>query len=146
MANNELYLGDLEAASTRIPADKPYVMMNMMKFRPVAQYPADFKGRPSTSLSGRQAYMIYRDAFTKRAAELGIPSAVVLFLGEAHTNITAGPHEGEAWDFILLVRFHNFAAFRSVLEDAVYINDIQPHRVAAVLDFRSFGVTEKRDL
>lgn len=149
-ANRELYIGDLEAASRRIPADKPYVMMNMIKFRPVAQYPETFKDFDSTSaqasLSGRDAYAIYRNEFGKRAVALGVPPADILFLGQAHTNIIAGLHEGEEWDVVLLVRFHNFAGFRSVLEDDVYINDIQPHRVAAVQDFRSFAVTEKNDL
>lgn len=145
-ANLELHLGDLEAASQRIPADKPYVMMNMMNFKPVAQYPTYYESPKSTSPSGREAYITYRDAFAKRAAELGVTPPEVLFLGQAHTNLMAGPHEGESWDFILLVKFENFASFRSVLEDEVYLKDIRPHRVAAVQDFRSFAVTELRDL
>jgi hypothetical protein len=141
-ANLELNLGDLEAASQRIPPDKPYVMLNMMNFNPVAQYPANFQGLKPVPLSGREAYITYRDAFAKRAAELGMTPPEVLFLGQAHTNLIAGPHEGESWDFLLLVKFQNFATFRSVLEDDVYLKDIQPHRVAAVQDFRSFAVTE----
>jgi hypothetical protein len=139
---SEGYLGDLEAASKRIPADKPYVMMNMMNFRPVAQYPIHFEFPQSSSLSGFEAYTIYREQFAKRANDLGVKSPDVLFLGRAHTNLMAGQHEGESWDFIVMVRFDSFASFRSVLEDHVYIKTIQPHRLAGVQDFRSFAVTE----
>ncbi|RVX73583.1 hypothetical protein B0A52_02471 [Exophiala mesophila] len=136
------YLGDLEVAETRIPADKPYVMLNMMNFRPIASYQPDFERESSSTISGAEAYTIYREKFGKRAAELGVTSAEVLFLGQAHTNLMAGDHEGEAWDFIVMVRFQNFASFRLVLEDEVYIKAIQPHRLAAVREFRSFAVTE----
>lgn len=140
--DREGYLGDLKAASERIPTDKPYVMMNMMNFRPVAQYAADFDGPKSNSLSGFDAYTIYREEFAKRANHLGVKSPDVIFLGKAHTNLMAGQHEGESWDFIVMVRFDSFASFRSVLEDQVYIKTIQPHRLAGVRDFRSFAVTE----
>lgn len=141
-AYREGYLGDLEAASKLIPTDKPYVMMNMMNFRPVAQYEASFPNPKSGSLSGSEAYAIYREEFGKRAAELGVKSPDVLFLGQAHTNLMAGEHQGEAWDLVLMVRFDSFASFRSVLEDPVYITTIQPHRLASVRDFKSFAVTE----
>lgn len=138
----EGYLGDLEVASKLIPADKHYVMLNMMKFNSVAQYHPDFQRNESSTISGAEAYTIYREKFSERAAELGIKSAEVLFLGQAHTNLMAGEHEGEAWDFIVMVKFSSFASFRSVLEDQIYIKAIQPHRIAAVREFRSFAVTE----
>jgi hypothetical protein len=143
-AECEGLLTDLEAASKYIPANVPYVMMNMVKFRPVAQYPAEFhfQNHDPRPLSGSEAYKIYREAFAKRAAALGVKSPDVLFLGRAHTNLIMGQHEGEAWDLILLVRFESFASFRSVLEDDVYITAIQPHRLAAVQDFKSLAVTE----
>lgn len=141
-ASTEGYLGDLEAASKRIPADKPYVMMNMMNFRPEAHYDPEFEGSPSRSLTGSEAYTKYREEFGKRATELGVRSPDVVFLGEAHTNLMAGKHEGESWDFIVMVRFDSFASFRSVLDDEIYIKTIQPHRLAAVREFRSFAVTE----
>lgn len=140
MAANSV--GDLEAASKRIPADKPYVMLNMMNFRSLAQYPADFEGNKSTSLSGLDAYTIYRNEFAKTAHELSVKSPDVIFLGTAHTNLIAGLHESESWDLIVMVRFDSFASFRSVLEDAVYKKTITPHRMAATREFRSFAVTE----
>lgn len=135
-------LGDLEVAAKRIPTNEPYVMMNMMNFRPTAQYDADFQGAPPTSLSGAEAYKIYREAFGKRAYELGVKSIEVLFLGKAHTNLIAGQHEGESWDFIVMAKFDSFASFRSIVEDEIYLKNIQPHRLAAVRDFRSFAVSE----
>ncbi|KEF54038.1 uncharacterized protein A1O9_09833 [Exophiala aquamarina CBS 119918] len=141
-ADGQCVLGDLEAASKRIPVNKPYIMMNMMNFRPLAQYAPDFEGFKSTSLSGLEAYTIYRDEFIKRAHELGVKSPEVIFLGRANTNLISGLHEGESWDLIVMVRFNSFASFRSVLEDPVYKKSIAPHRVAGTRDFRSFAVTE----
>ncbi|KAK5059834.1 hypothetical protein LTR84_009717 [Exophiala bonariae] len=135
-------LGDLHAASQLIPKNEPYVMLNMMNFKPEAQYDNDFEGSPSNPISGAEAYTIYRQAFGKRATELGVKNPAVLFLGKAHTNLIAGPQEGESWDFIVMVRFENFASFKMVLEDEGYIKLIQPHRLAAVREFRSFAVSE----
>jgi len=142
--NAEHYLGDLEAASKVIPADKPYVMMNLMKFKSKPQYPASYTGPKPESSTGRQAYIAYKDGFVRRASELGVDLSIV-FLGEAHTQLVAGTQESENYDVVLLVRFPSFAAFRSVLEDKEYVNEIQPHRVSAVQEIRSFAVTELAD-
>ncbi|KAK4941747.1 hypothetical protein LTR10_018351 [Elasticomyces elasticus] len=142
--NAEHYLGDLEAASKIIPAAKPYVMMNLMKFKASAQCPVTYKGPRAESSTGREAYIAYKNGFVRRAAELGVDLSIV-FLGEAHTQLVAGPQEGENYDLVLLVRFPSFAAFRSVLEDKEYVNEIQPHRVSALEEIRSFAVTELAD-
>ncbi|KAI1610760.1 hypothetical protein EDD37DRAFT_681479 [Exophiala viscosa] len=142
--NAEHYLGNLEAASKTIPAEKPYVMMNMMKFKPKAQYPASYTGPKLKSSTGREAYVAYKDGFVRRATELGVDLSIV-FLGEAHTQLVAGSQEGESYDVVLLVRFPSFAAFRSVLEDKEYVDEIQPHRVSALQEIRSFAVTEMTD-
>lgn len=139
--NAEHYIGNLEAASKLIPSDQPYVMMNMMKFKTKAQYPANFTGPKENSSTGREAYIVYKDQFMRRAAELNVELSIV-FLGRAHTQLVKGPQEGENYDVTLLVRFPSFAAFRSILEDNEYIEKIQPHRIAALQEFRSFSVTE----
>ena len=143
-ANAEHYLGDLVAAAKIIPAENPYVMMNLMKYKPQARYPASYHGSKPESSTGREAYLHYKDHFLKRATELGVP-AEILFLGKAHTQIAAGPQEGENFDVALLVKFKNFADFRTVLDDEQYLNEIQPHRIAALQEFRSFSVTEMSD-
>ncbi|RVX75123.1 hypothetical protein B0A52_01400 [Exophiala mesophila] len=140
MTSKGIEIGNLNEAAKVIPADKPYIMTNMMKFHETAQYAPDFPGKAQRS--GREAYLIYKDAFLARAAELGITAVEFVFLGQAHTNLALGAHHGESWDLILLARFQNFAAFRTVLEDKVYLNEITPHRLAAMQDFRSYAVTE----
>lgn len=138
--NAEHYLGDLDAATRVTPADEPYIMMNLMSFKPNAQYPANYKGPKAEGTTGRDAYIVYKDMFNKRARELGVDLSMV-FSGKAHTQIVAGPQEGESWDVVLLVKFPSWAAFKSILEDEEYIEEIQPHRVAALQEFRSFSVT-----
>lgn len=140
MTSKGIQIGGLDRAEQVIPADKPYIMMNMMKFYPNAQYAPDFPGK--AQCSGREAYLIYKDAFLKRAAELGITAVEIVFLGQVHTNLALGSHQGESWDLVLLVRFQNFTAFRTVLDDDVYLTEITPHRLAAMEDFRSFAVSE----
>lgn len=138
------YLGDLDVASQRIPPDEPYIMMNMMNFRPTAQYPPSSTAPGPALLSGIEAYALYRDSFLRRVKELGLNAPEVFFLGKAHTNIIAGPHEGESWDLVLMIRFENFANLRTVLDDDVYVKTIQPHRLAATKDFKSFAVTQHK--
>ncbi|KAJ9634978.1 hypothetical protein H2204_005933 [Knufia peltigerae] len=142
--NAEHYLGDLEAATKVIPADQPYVMMNLMKFKPHATYSADYQGPKLGAAPGREAYIQYKNMFVQRAGEMGLDVSIV-FLGKAHTQIVAVPEEGESWDVVLLVKFASWAAFKSVLQDEKYNREIQPHRVAALQDFRSFSVTEMSD-
>lgn len=138
--NAEHYLGDLEAASKLIPPNEPYIMMNLMKFKPRGKYPASYKGPQPGSITGRESYMKYKDMFIERATEMGVEISIV-FLGRAHTQLAAGPQEGESWDVVLLVTFPSWAAFKSVLEDDKYKQEIQPHRLAALQEFRSFAVT-----
>lgn len=137
-----LHVGDLDAASRCIPVNKPYIMMNMVKFNPVAQYTPTFQGPRPASNTGRDAYDLYKTAFAGRAMEMGISGIELIFVGQAHTNLVAGQHEGEAWDLVLLVKFPDFATFRSVLEDEIYKKDVEPHRLAAARDLRSFAITE----
>ncbi|KIW21529.1 hypothetical protein PV08_02109 [Exophiala spinifera] len=133
------YLGDLEAATKVIPPNEPYVMMNLITFKPHATYSPGYQGpKPAT---GREAYLIFRDMFNERVREMGLDVSVV-FMGKAHTQIVAGPQEGESWDVVALAKFSSWAAFRSILEDEKYVKEIQPHRLAALQEFRSFAVTQ----
>lgn len=144
--NAEHYLGDLEAATTLIPVNEPYIMLNLMKFKPHAQYATSYKGpRPDAAKTGRETYIKYKDMFVERATEMGLEVSIV-FLGTAHTQIVAGPQEGESWDIVILVKYSSWAAFKSILQDTKYNEEIQPHRVAALQEFRSLAVTEVPDI
>lgn len=144
-SNAELYLGDLEAATRVIPNDRPYVMMNMLKFKPHAKYASSYKAPKSENMTGREAYIKYKDMFVERATEMGLDVSII-FLGTAHTQIVAVPEEGESWDIIIIVKYASWQAFKSVLVDKQYNEEIQPHRIAALQEFRSFAVTEVSDI
>lgn len=116
-------------------------MMNLMKFKDKAKYPNSYDGpQLSASAPGREAYIRYRDSFIERAAEMNIDISFI-FLGKAHTQIVAGPQEGESWDVVLMIKYPSWTAFKAILEDENYKRDIQPHRIAALQEFRSFAVT-----
>lgn len=140
--NAEHYLGDLEAASKLIPPTVPYIMMNLLKFKPHVEYASSFKGpRLDAGATGREAYIKYKNMFVQRATEMGIEVTMHL-LGEAHTQIVAGPQEGESWDIVILAKYSSWKVFKSILQDEKYNKEIVPHRIAALEGFRSFAVTE----
>lgn len=142
--NAELYLGDLDAVSKKFPPEEPYIMMNLMKFKARGKYPSSYKGPQLDGATGRECYIKYKDMFVERATEMGVELSIV-FLGKPHTQIVAGPQEGENWDVVLLVKYPSWAAFKSVLEDEKYNQEIQPHRIAALQEFRSFAVAGLTD-
>lgn len=112
-----------------LPRDTPIHMLNLIKFRGLADYPA---GHPNhgKGLSGSQAYAIYRDAFQALVADLGAG----MVWEAALECVVTGP-DGE-WDDAFVMGYPDACAFFAMLKDEDYVRDILPHRTAAVLDSR----------
>lgn len=111
----------------RVPADVPVVMLNLLRFREQASYPAD-KGQPART--GREAYAIY---IKEIEPHLGAVSGRVVWKGSAHHAFIAPP--GEAWDEVLLVEYPSREAFLAMLKSPTY-QAITFHRTAALEDAR----------
>ncbi len=104
------------------PSAEPIVMLNLLKFKDKAAY-AD--GRPTT-LSGREAYMLYGGAMQKVVEKNGgkfIFSAPVqqLVIGEVET----------LWDVCALVEYPSAAAFARIATSPE-VAEIGVHRVAGL--------------
>lgn len=118
-----------------LPRDMPIHMLNLIKFRDLADYP---EGHPShgQGLTGAEAYAIYRAGFQALVADSG---AGMVWEGPLECVVTGPPDE---WDEAFVMGYPNSAAFMAMVKDADYIRDVVPHRTAAVADSRliRFGV------
>ena len=108
------------------PDAEPIVMLNLLRFRDVADYGA---GGPQGS-SGKSAYGRYSKAVTPLLFEVG---GCPLWMGKARAGVIAP--EGESWDEVLLVQYPSRAAFMRMVESDAY-RAIMHHRTAALADSR----------
>ena len=119
----------LQVAAEAVPADSPIYMVNLLRYKDQADYADPGNAHPR---SGREAYAEgYVPAFRKIAAEHGVE---VFYLGNALTALV-GP-DGEQWDDVGIVKYPSFAAFRRIVESAEYKTSAEPHRLAALADWR----------
>ena len=105
-------------------------MLNLLKFREVADYSASPELAPLEAVSGKQAYQRYMKHTTPFLQEAG---GELLYAGEGGSFLI-GP-EGEGWDMVLLVKHRNATTFISFAQNEGYLKGIG-HRTAALADSR----------
>jgi uncharacterized protein (DUF1330 family) len=112
-----------------LPRDRPIQMLNLIKFRDLAEYP---EGHPNhgKGLTGREAYAIYKQGFQRVVAEDG---AAMIWDAPMECVVT-GP-EGE-WDEAFVMGYPDSASFMKMVKNPEYIADVVPHRTAALADSR----------
>ena len=117
------------AAFKALPRDTPIRMLNLIKFRAEAAYPADHPNH-GKAMTGAQAYAIYRADF--QALVVGSGAAMV-WEGPLECVVT-GP-AGE-WDEAFVMGYPDAASFLAMVTNPDYIANVVPHRTAAVADSR----------
>ena len=123
-------------AAANIPDGQPVVMLNLLRYRQQAAY-ADQQAEP---LSGREVYhQRYVPAFGRLAS--AIPGVQVLFLGAVQAGIVIGLEE--IWDEVALVEYPSLEAFRSIVESQDYHAKADPHRKAALEDWRLIAMSKE---
>ncbi|WDS37941.1 DUF1330 domain-containing protein [Pseudoxanthomonas sp.] len=118
------------------PPPGELVMLNLLRFRAVADYSATPALAPATPISGEDAYRRY---IAHTAPLLERSGGQVMFLGRAHVQLIGPP--GEYWDAAMLVRQRDartFLAFASDPESQAGIG----HRTAALADSRLLPLTQ----
>lgn len=105
--------------------DHPIEMLNLVKFRGTAQYPADH-ALAKEVLTGAQAYRNYGAETAPIVARLG---ASILWRGSFQTTLI-GPSD-ETWDEVFIARYPTAHAFLEMVTDPVYRAAVV-HRQAAV--------------
>lgn len=128
----------LDAAARDLAAAGPVCMVNLLRYRPQADYGAQSDLPPC---SGREAYALRYVAAFARAAATVVPgmSFAPTFVGSVHATLVAP--DGEAWDDVAVVEYPSFAVLRRIIESAEYAADAAPHRRAALADWRFFATT-----
>jgi uncharacterized protein (DUF1330 family) len=105
----------------------PVVMINLLRYREHADYPADFAAKPC---SGREAYQRYAAVATVKVAEAG---GKILWMAAVKTALIAP--DGEQFDDAVLVQYPSRAAFVEMVSRPDYLA-AAPHRTAALADSR----------
>ena len=121
----------LGAFVERVPDGTPLVMLNLLRFRDVADYPD-----PEPQVSGREAYEHYGAVVQPFLAGVG---GRLVWQGAAHESLI-GPQE-ERWDACLLVEYPSKAAFLEMVGNPEY-QAITVHRTAALADSRLIPMVE----
>jgi hypothetical protein len=106
------------------------VMLNLLRFREVADYSSAPELAPPNPISGAEAYDRYIQHTLPHLRQSG---GDVIFFG-AGGQFLIGP-AAETWDAVLLVRQSSVQAFVAFASNAEYLAGMG-HRVAAVLDSR----------
>ncbi len=112
------------------------IMLNLMRFREVADYSATPALAPSSAISGAAAFQLYIDHTLPYLRETG---GDLLFLG-AGGAFLIGP-EAERWDMAMLVKQESVESFLAFASHEPYLAGIG-HRTAALEDSRLLPLTE----
>lgn len=128
-----MYLAPTDSTARALIArgmETPVTMLNLLKFRDIADYSQAPDLAPETPITGAEAYARYEAAITPLLEASG---GELLFSGKGGAWFI-GP-EGEGWDHVLLVRQSSVASFLAFGQDP----DAQRaglHRSAALIDSR----------
>ena len=112
------------------------VMLNLLRFRDVADYSGSPELAPPEPISGANAYERYIE---HTLPFLRASGGDLVFMGEGG-NFFIGP-PNERWDAVLLVRQKSLADFVAFSQDAGYMAGIG-HRTAAIEDSRLLPLVE----
>jgi len=106
------------------------IMLNLLRFRKVADYTKNPELTPSVPISGRDAYKKYIDHTLPFLKESG---GSIVFIGEGGKYLI-GPQD-EQWDMAMLIRQKSVADFAAFASNQDYLAGIG-HRTAALEDSR----------
>jgi hypothetical protein len=121
-----------------LPDGQPFYMVNLLRFRDAAAYT---DGVTPAGTSGQEAYFRgYLPAFGAVAKELDLEIVQPVFAGMV-AGIVAGPSD-ELWHATAIVAYPDFAAFRRIAESEGYLRTADPHRRAALADWRLIAATK----
>lgn len=113
----------------------PVVMLNLLRFREVADYSAHPDLAPGEPISGADAYRRYGDAVQDHLVQAG---AAIEYLATAGPAVIGPPDE--RWDMVVLVRYPDPGAFVTMVTNPAYLA-LSGHRTAALADSRLVPTT-----
>lgn len=114
----------------------PVVMLNLLRFRDLADYSATPELAPAEAISGAQAFQLYV-AHTRPYLEAS--GGELVFFGKGG-HFLIGPAE-ERWDAVMLVRQRSVGDFMAFASNTEYLRGLG-HRTAALEDSRLLPMIE----
>jgi uncharacterized protein (DUF1330 family) len=112
-----------------LPRDTPIQMLNLIRLKPLADYPPDHPDH-GKGLTGLEAYRAYGRTTAEIFARLG---ARQIWVGKPEVVVTGPPDE--RWDLAFIAEYPSAAAFLAMVTDPEYREHVK-HRTAAVEDSR----------
>jgi hypothetical protein len=112
------------------------IMLNLLRFRDVADYSATPELMPPDPISGAEAFQQYIDHTLPFLKESG---GDVVFLGQGGRYLI-GPQD-EQWDFVMLIRQNSLSDFLAFSSNQDYLAGLG-HRTAALEDSRLLPIVE----
>jgi len=112
------------------------VMLNLLKFRPKADYSTLDRLKPEVDISGEQAYQLYMKSTIPELKKAG---GRIIYYGKSKSFLI-GP-ESEKWDAVLIVEHQSVIKFMEFAQDKDYLRNAG-HRTAAIEDSRLLPSTE----
>lgn len=132
MATTDIGKASMDEAA-RTLGDGEVLMLNLLRYNAQARY----ERSDQPPCSGREAYFTrYVPAFAEVTQGQGIAAQ---WIGTVKAALVAPVDE--AWDDVAIVRYPSFAAFRAMIEGADYQAKADPHRRAALADWRLLATT-----
>ncbi len=112
-----------------LPRDQPIQMLNLIRLKPLADYPADHPDH-GKGLTGLDAYRAYGRTTAHIFGRLG---GRQVWAGKPQVTVT-GPAT-EAWDLAFIAEYPNAEAFMAMVRDPEY-RELVKHRTAGVAESR----------
>ena len=112
------------------------VMVNLLKFRKIADYSKAEALRPKESISGEDAYALYMQHTLPHLKKAG---SKVLYFGNCG-DFLIGP-TAKSWDAVLLVEHESVHKFIAFAQNEKYLKTAG-HRTAALEDSRLLPTSE----
>lgn len=112
------------------------VMLNLLRFRKIADYSATPELAPETPMTGAAAYRRYMQLTVPHLSKSG---GEVIFLAKGG-QFFIGPND-ERWDAAMLVRQSSLPAFMAFASNPEYMEGMG-HRIAALEDSRLLPLVE----
>jgi len=114
----------------------PIMMLNLLRFRDVADYSADPELEPDEPISGAEAYRLY----SEHTMPYLIASGGEVVLDGIGGGFFIGPSE-ERWDHVLLIRQSSLDDFFAFAFNPGYLAGLG-HRTAALEDSRLLPIVD----
>jgi hypothetical protein len=112
------------------------LMLNLLRFREVADYSAHPELAPASPISGEAAFQRYIEHTLPYLLQSG---GSIEFIGNGGELLIGPP--GERWDMAMLIRQHSVDAFLAFASHPPYLAGLG-HRTAAVADSRLLPLSD----